>query len=244
MNAVTNTAPVSDAATPVLDEAATLAAYFTQVRSYQHDNARSARRSARVAWAVATGAGIIAATACIAVAGLTPLKTIVPPIVLRVDNATGMVDQVYDVLGGEMAATEAQRRYMLWKFARRWHGYSAPEAESNFRDITLMGTAAVQAQYAEDVRPTNPRSPHARLTAAGRATAEYLTLQFDGRDPKQATLRFRLREYRGDQALPVRTMQARLAFDFADGRLNDSAIHVNPIGLVVTSYRVEDEGGS
>ena len=53
----------------------------------------AAYRSRRIAWVTAGVASLLAIVSVAAVAALTPLKT-VEPFVIRVDNATGIVDVV------------------------------------------------------------------------------------------------------------------------------------------------------
>lgn len=239
MNAIS--AQMSDRAMPVVDEPAILAAYFSQVASYQANNARRDRRSKVAAWIVAGAAGAIALSACVAVAALTPLKTIVPPLVFRVDSATGMVDRVYDVIGGEMAASDAERRYFLWNYVRLRHSYAFAESKDRFDAVNLMSTQDVQAQYADAFRGSNPMSPQVILGRTGRATVQWVSTQFSPSDPKVAYVRFRLMEWRGDTALPARPMIASIAFDFAKGSVTGSDLNVNPNGFLVTSYRADQE---
>ena len=70
-----------------------VAAYLEEARGWDLDRGRAAERSARRAWWVAGLAGLVAFAAVVAVAGLTPFKT-VEPFVVRVDNTTGIVDVV------------------------------------------------------------------------------------------------------------------------------------------------------
>jgi len=226
---------------PVPNDPELLAAYFNQVESYQANEVKAAKRSKRVAWAVAIGASVIAGAACFAVAALAPLKTVAPPIVLRVDNATGMVDRIYDVPGGEMAASEAERRYFLWQYVRLRQGYVFAEAQGNFNAVNLLSTADVQQQYADWFRGSNPQSPQVVLGRTGMATVSWVSTQFSPENPKVAFVRFIQTERRGDQVIASRHMIATVGFDFAHGSISGSAINVNPDGFLVTSYHADQE---
>ena len=241
MNAISKPAALGEdalLARPVPDDPALLAAYFQQVESYSADRLRSALRSRRIAWTVAGGSMVLAAAACLAVAALAPLKTVVP-VVFRVDNVSGMVDRVYDVRGGEMAATEAERRFFLWQYVRHREGYVAAEAQYNFDVVNLMSTADVQQRYAEWFRGSNPQSPQVALGRAGTSMVSWVSTSFLG--PKLAQVRYVQQDRKGDQLLPVRRMVATIGFDFARGSTTGSAVNVNPDGFLVTSYHADME---
>ena len=241
MNAISKPAPIHHEALrarPVPDDPALLAAYFQQVDSYAADRLRDAVRSRRLAWILAAAASVLAGSACFAVAALAPLKTVVP-VVFRVDNASGMVDRVYDVRGGEMAATEAERRYFLWQYVRHREGFVAAEAQYNFDAVNLMSTADVQQRYAEWFRGSNPQSPQVVLGRSGVSTVSWVSTSFLG--PKLAQVRYVQQDRKGDQLLPVRRMVATIGYDFARGATTGSAVNVNPDGFLVTSYHADME---
>lgn len=242
MNAVSKPAKSAQSgafqARPVPNDPELMAAYFTQVASYEASALKAARRSTRLAWTVAAAAGAIAATACIAIAGLTPLKTVVP-IVFRVDQSTGMIDRVYDVRGGELAATEAERRYFLWQYVLHRQGYDYAEAQRNFDVVSLMSTSDVQRQYADWFRGSNPLSPQVVLGRNGMSVLNWVSTSFLG--PKLAQVRFVQQERKGDALLPLKHMVATIGFDFARGSISGSAINVNPDGFLVTSFHVDQE---
>ena len=241
MNAISKGRPSpSEAfeARPVPNDPDLVAAYFAKVTSYEGDQVKSARRSARLAWTVAAAAGVIAGVACVAVAGLTPLKS-TDLVVLRVNDTTGMTDRVYDVRGGEMAASEAEQRHWLWQYVLHREGYSFPEAQQNFDTVNLMSTASVQHDYTEWFKGSNPQSPQVVLGRTGQAALSWVSTSFIG--PKLAQVRYILSERKGDLLLPKKNMVATIGFDFAHGSITGSAININPRGFLVTSYHVDQE---
>ena len=72
---------------------AELEAYFQEAASWDADRAAIARRQSRIAWLVAAGGWTCALAASAALMLLMPLKR-VDPFVIRVANATGLVDVV------------------------------------------------------------------------------------------------------------------------------------------------------
>lgn len=225
-------------AQPVPADPALLKAYFAQVSSYQEDRLRSARRTAKLGFAVGAIGTLLAAAGVGAVVALSPLKTVVP-LVFRVDNATGAVERVYDVQGGTMVASEATTRYFLWQYVRLRQGYSFAEAQANFDAVAAMSTAAVASDYVATFRGTNPTSPQVVLGRDGTAIVRWKSTAFLG--PKLAQVRFEQIEQKPGVALAPKHMVATIAFDFAAGKARESTQNVNPLGFVVTSYRVDQE---
>ncbi len=114
-----------------------LKAYFATARSFDQDRVLSAERSRRVAWCVASGACGLAACAVLAVAALSPLKT-VEPFMVRVDNATGIVETVTALSAATGTYEEPVTKYFAARYVRAREGYTAAESESNFKIAGLM----------------------------------------------------------------------------------------------------------
>jgi type IV secretion system protein VirB8 len=223
---------------PVLDDPDLLRAYFDQVASFEADRLRSCRRTARLGFAAGLGGVLVGLAGVTAAASILPLTTVLP-LVFRVDNTTGAVERVYDLQGGELAASEATRRYFLWQYVRHRQGYVPAEAQADFEAVSLLSAPAVQQAYAAEVHAANPESPPARLGPDGTAVLRWVSTAFLG--PKLAQVRFVQRERQGDADLPPRRMVATIGFDFAAGSLSGSAINVNPLGFLVTSYHADQE---
>ena len=243
MKMLSRRAPPPEAfkARPITSDPAVLDAYFGQVASYEADRLRSSRRMGRTGFTVGAIGAVVGLLGIAAAAALSPLKTVVP-LVFRVDNATGVVERVYDVRGGSMETAEASKRYFLWQYVRLRQGYSPAERESNFDAVTLMSSPQVQAEYAADYRGSNPNSPQVLLGRDGAASLRWVSTSFLG--PKLAQVRFVQVEKKGDVLLPQKRMVATIGFDFAPGQVSSSMMNVNPLGFVVTSYRADMEAPS
>jgi len=225
-------------ARPVPADPALLDAYFARVASYEADRLRASRRAARAGVAVGVVGALVGLAGALAVAALAPLKSVVP-LVFRVDNATGAVERVYDLRGGPMEASEAERRYFLWQYVRLRQGYSAAEAQANFEAVALLSAPSVQAEYAAAFRGSNPASPQVVLGRDGTATLRWVSTSFLG--PQLAQVRFVQLERKGETALPVKRMVATIGFDVVPGAVSAASINVNPLGFTVTSYRADME---
>lgn len=225
-------------ARPVPADPELLKAYYAQVSSYQDDRVRSAKQTGRIGFLVG-GLGALLALAGVGTAAfLAPLKTVVP-LVFRVDNATGAVERVYDIHGGSMAVTEATSRYFLWQYVRLRQGYDIHIAQHDYETVPIMSTPPVAAEYVAAFRGTNPISPQVVLGSDGTSTVNWKSTAFLG--PKLAQIRFIQIEQKPGLVLAPKFMVATIAFDFVSGPVPESVSNSNPLGFVVTSYRVDPE---
>ena len=149
-------------------------AYLEDARSWETDKAKSLESSKRTAWMVASASGVLAFVSVLAVAALTPLKS-VEPYVIRVDNSTGVVDVVNSVKDGETNYEESINKYFTQWYVRYREGYSKDLAEEYYSNVGLMSVGAEQQRYLEFFNPKNQQSPlnvygdYARSKSASKA---------------------------------------------------------------------------
>src|SRR3546814_6960997 len=106
-----------------------LKAYFEEAASWERDKLAAAERSKKLAWVVAGVAGALATAGVVAVAALTPLKT-VEPYVITVDRNTGEAS-IAAKLHGDATITydEAVRKYFVATYQRYTEGWIADARE-------------------------------------------------------------------------------------------------------------------
>ena len=214
-----------------------LKGYFEKARTFDQDRMIKAERSARVAWFVAIGASVLAAVAIVAVAGLTPLKT-VQPFVVRVDNSTGIVDVVSALTSTPGTYDEAVTKYFAARYVRAREAYVWSEAEENFRTVALLSTQAEQKRFAALYRGSNPDSPQ---NVYGRsATARINVVSISLINPHVVSVRYTRTVTRGEE---VRTTHwvASLTFSYVNAPMSSTDRLVNPLGFVVSEYRADPE---
>jgi type IV secretion system protein VirB8 len=219
-------------------ESGDLKAYFDRARLWEQDLLSSAQRSKRLAWTVAAVSCGLTIVSVGAVAALAPLKT-VEPFVIRVDNATGIVDVVSALREGPASYGEAVTRYFLGKYVRAREGYARPEAEANFRTVSLLSDGAEQARFAAYFRGSNPESPQVAYGRSGTAEVRIKTISLLG--PSLASVRF-LRETRKGEETRTTHWIATITFEVRpDAKVSTSDRLVNPIGFLVSEYRADPE---
>lgn len=213
--------------------------YFEEARRWDQDRLASARRSRRLAWAVAAGAGVLALAAVGAVALLAPLKT-VEPFVVRVDRATGAVDVMRGLSAddGPVRYEEAVSKYFLAQYVRNREGYLDPAAEEAFRLVSLLSAPAEQRRWADLYRGSNPASPQNLYGPDAEALVAVRAISFIAEDV--ANVRFRRTVRRGQQTLETDWI-ATIAFTYTRAPMREADRLSNPLGFQVVSYRADPE---
>ena len=192
-----------------------IAEYLAEARGWDFDRAQAERRSARRAWWVAGVAAVVAIAAVGAVAALTPLKR-VEPFVIRVDNATGVVD-VVPGLDGPVEASQALSRHLLTQYVLTRERYVPALAETDYETVGAMQGPALNQAWAALWNRTNPESPLNVHSDGSAVLAQVTSVSFlkagSGREDL-AQVRFVLRSgdrvqragaaLRGDAAVRVR----------------------------------------
>ncbi|HEV2603760.1 MAG TPA: virB8 family protein [Microvirga sp.] len=215
-----------------------LKAYFERARRWEQDRMLAAERSKRLAWTVAAIASCLTLASVGAVAALSPLKS-VEPYVIRVDNATGIVDVVASLSATPADYPEAVTRYFLAKYVRARESFAQAEAEVSFKVASLLSTAGEQQRFAAYFRGSNPESPQVTLGRYGIAEVRIKTISMIG--PNLASVRF-VREVRRGEELKVTHWIATLTFAITpEAAISTSDRLVNPIGFLVSEYRADPE---
>jgi type IV secretion system protein VirB8 len=137
--------------------AAPLEGYFREAAAWDADRIRTARRSARAAWRVAAGGWLCALASSVALAVLMPLKR-VEPFVVRVDNATGIVD-VVPVYSGTAGADQTVTRYFLTHYITVCERFNFATAESDYEECGAFHSAQRNQAWYALWNPTNAASP-------------------------------------------------------------------------------------
>ena len=214
-----------------------LKAYFENSRRWEQDLLLSAHRSRRIAWVIAAGACALAIASVGAVAALAPLKT-VEPFVIRVDNATGIVDTVSALNSTPARYDEAVTKYFLGRYVRAREGYSYPEAETNFRTISLLSGQGEQARFAAWYRGSNPESPQVVQGRFGVATVRIKAISLLA--DNVASVRF-MKETRKGEETHVTHWVSTLTFSYANAPMSSADRLINPLGFLVSEYRADPE---
>jgi type IV secretion system protein VirB8 len=222
------------------DEA--LAAYFAEAASWDADRAAMNARSARVAWRVAAGACALAGFALVALMLLMPLKR-VDPFVIRVDNATGIVD-VVPVFVGQAPMSEVVTRYFLDHYLTVCERFNFSTAESDYEECSSFHAPARHQEWMALWDRANPSSPLNIYRDGTNVRVQVSSITFFERSSgveDLAQIRF-IKTHRagnGTERLShwIATIQYVYAAPASDSRMR----RWNPLGFKIVDYRVEAE---
>jgi len=218
-------------------EAGDLKSYFAQARTWEQDRLLAAYRSQRIAWVTAGVASLLAVVSVGAVAALTPLKT-VEPFVIRVDNATGIVDVVNALDNARETYDEAVTRYFAARYVRAREGFQFAEARDNFQEVSLLSAVPEQQRFAAVYRGSNPESPQ---QVYGRTAVARVTIKSISAINKNVVAVRYLREVRRGEEVKTTHWIATLTYAYAKSPASTGDRLVNPLGFTVSEYRSDPE---
>ena len=212
--------------------------YFEHARQYSQDRVLTAERSRRVAWWVAIGAMSTTGLALVAIAGLTPFKTVVP-YVIRVDNSTGIVEVMSALTDGRETYDEAVTKANAARYVAAREGFVMSEAQENFKTVSLLSQSIEQQRFAAYYSGKNPESPQQQYGRSATARVMIKSISLISREVVQ--VRFLKNVTRGDE---VKTSHwvATLTFAYINATMSATDRLTNPLGFVVSEYRADPEG--
>uniref|UniRef100_UPI002AFFA107 virB8 family protein n=1 Tax=Pararhodobacter sp. TaxID=2127056 RepID=UPI002AFFA107 len=173
----------------------------------------------------------------VAIAGLTPLKT-VEPFVVRVDNSTGIVDVVSGLQRGPAKYDEAVAKWFAARYVRAREGFVASEAEENFRTVALMSAPAEQTRFSAWFAGRNPESPQNVYGNKATVRIRIKTISLLGNDVMQ--VRYLRIVTRGEEVTQTHWI-ATLTYSFVSAPMSEQDRLINPLGFIVSEYRADPE---
>jgi type IV secretion system protein VirB8 len=134
-----------------------LGAYFAEAATWDADRAALAARTQRIAWSVAVAGWFCAIAAALAIAFLSPLKT-VTPFLIRVDSTTGLIDIVPEYRGTAQVS-ETVTRYLLRHYIDVCERFHWATAEADYEECGAFNSARRNQLWAAAWARSNPASP-------------------------------------------------------------------------------------
>lgn len=207
--------------------------------SWAADVQASLRRSRRLAWTVAAGAGALALVEAVALAFMAPLKTVEPYTIL-VDRQTGYVETARSLNPGLLPQDQAVTESALVQYVIARETFDATDLRESYRKVTLWSDGPARAEYVALMPRSNPASP---LNLYGQATTLAVVVKsVQLLTPTTALVRFdAVRRDPGAIAGEQRPYTAVIAFRYAGAPARAEDRLLNPLGFQVTRYRRDAE---
>ena len=218
---------------------AELKSYFREAGSWATDRQEQTARSSRIAWIIAGVATTVAALEAIALAGLTPLKTVVPHTVL-VDRQTGHVTTLDPSKPVQLPPDGALARSMLAQYVTARETLDRNTVSSDYRKVALWSGETARSSYLASMNPGNPANPLARVPRQVSVLARIKSVSL--LDSGQGLVRYDLvqRSDTGSESRPAPFVSV-IRYRFRDRPLAESDRFINPLGFEVLRYRKDPE---
>ena len=211
----------------------------SQFLNWDYEMHHNAKRSAKVAWAVAGGMFLIALAAVLAVAALTPLKT-VEAVYVRVDASTGIIDVLHTLDEVNISPDEAVSKYFVAKYVRARNRYLYGMFSADSAAVLTMSDGAAKRSYQTAIDPENPASPYNQHGHKGRVDIDIKSISFIREGV--ASVRF-TRTVRRNYSEAVASQHiATVIFTYVkNAEITFEALMIDPLGFVVTEWRDDEE---
>jgi type IV secretion system protein VirB8 len=211
--------------------------YFGHARSWDQDRQRKSLRSERIAWGVA-GLALLACTAeALALAGLAPLKTVMPYII-RVNQTTGAVNVQTALTQQPMRYDEAVTKFFLAQYVRARESWLPAAAEENFRAVAILSEPGEQQRWGRFFNDDNPSSP--QVTWGKGATVQARVRNISFINDRVANVRF-TRTVQTDTNIQNSDWIATITFRYTNAPMAEGDRYRNPLGFQVENYRADPE---
>ncbi len=216
--------------------------YLRDAQGWERDLSRRAHRSARIAWSVAGVSCVVTVLAVAAVAMLTPLKT-VEPYVIRVDNATGIVD-VVPVYVGKSEIHEAVTRHLVNNYVTARERYFYATAETDYETVGAYNSPQLNQEWLSIWDRNNSQSPlnlyKDGTTVRAQIKAVSFLKQASGNDLVQVRF-IKAARPGGTAAEQVTHWIATIPYAYIAPSKDERTRALNPLGLRIVDYKREPE---
>jgi type IV secretion system protein VirB8 len=216
-----------------------LDAYYAEAASWNGDRLEALRSSRRIAWAVALIAAAVALFEAVALALLTPLKT-VEPYTLLVDRTTGFVQAVDPLDPPRIAGDAALTQSFLMQYVTAREGFDVALLRINYRKTALFSAGAARNDYLASMQPSDPRNPLAIYPRSAVLEARIKSISAIG--PGVALVRFdTVLTEAGGRPRPARAWLSIIHYRYSGEPMKLEDRLVNPLGFQVLRYRKSAE---
>ena len=214
-----------------------LTAYWLAGAALEAELYRKERRSRKIAWTVATVAGISTLLSLSALNLLVPLKQFEAVVVIA-DKTTGFVEVARSLNESKLSENDAIKTANIVRYIRARETYDPRALKDNFDLAQLYSTGQAATDLRHEFEPSNPQSKDKLL---GRDTRIAVTIKSVSiLTASTATERFST-ETRRDNTLRREHWVSVVRFRYTTAPLKNEYRFDNPLGFQATEYRRDQE---
>lgn len=197
-------------------------------------------KSNKRAWAVATVSLVVTLILSLAVVFLTPLKT-VELAVVKVDK-NGFVDIVTQLDEQVITTDEAIDKHFIGRYIKTREQYYFGSLNKDFETVQMLSSSDVSQKYINEM--VNKKTGRAEVYKDKQEVdVHIISIVLNKKvDEFVATIRVETVERDVKNTTGVNTIKViTLTYEYLPIKLNTKSRLENPLGFVVTSYRVDEE---
>jgi len=212
-------------------------AYMEESRGLERDLLAEIVRSRKTAWRSAAAFGLLAVVGL--GAGLVGLaQEAPPPLILRVDNATGAIEPVTVMRESEVSYGEVVDEYWINQFVLNYENYDYNTIQKEYETTALLSAPDVQRQYYALYEGQDARD--VKLSNRVRILPKIRSIQLNGQG--QATVRFTTTDIFDNGTMPTtKYWIATVGYKYVSAPMKREDRRVNPLGFQVIAYRADPE---
>lgn len=218
--------------------------YLSEAGSWETDRIEQIIESEKKAWKVAICSGVIALTACAAIFGLTPFKTVKTDVLLM-DRSTGNVETLVTLKEAVSNLDEVFHKKFITDFMLARENYTYDTAEPNYYAAASFMSPQLQNAWGKYYELNNPASPLNVYKRISTVKIDIRSITLNTKDDgKQdvATIRFD-KKIAVAESINITHWVATLTFKYVNPPVTEKEKRINPAGFQVTEYRVDPEIG-
>lgn len=214
-----------------------LNAYWKAGASWEAELYRKERRSRKIAWTVATVAGISTLLSLSALNLLVPLKQFEAVVVIA-DKTTGFVEVARSLNESKLSENDAIKTANIVRYIRARETYDPRALKDNYDLAQLYSTGQAATDLRHEFEPSNPQSKDKLLGRDTRIAVTIKSVSF--LNSSTATVRFST-ETRRDNTLRREHWVSVVRFRYTTAPLKNEYRFDNPLGFQATEYRRDQE---
>ncbi len=216
--------------------------YLREIRDFENDRVALAKSSAKTAWKVATGAGVIALLSVVALVGLTPLKRVENYMTL-VDPQTGIAHILKPMSNAEKTTYgEVLDKFWINRFIVERNSYDWQTVQLSYNTVELMASDKVFNAYSKAIRAIDsPLEVFGDKSSVKTHVNAISFLPSTDKDSQLVQVHFTRQVVSSSgelsSMLEPTKWSATITFDYLAVIKTEDERTLNPLGFRVTSYR-------
>ena len=216
---------------------------YNQQSAWDYDSARSylIDKSTKRAWKITYISLTLKIMLGIAVMLLTPLKT-VELMVVKVDK-NGFVDIITQLDEQVITTDEAIDKSFIYRYVKTKEQYYFETLNQDFETVQMLSSPNVQKKYIAEMTDKEKGKANILKDKIGIEVKILSIVLTNKSDEKIATVRIEtIKKSKNNDNAPEKEIKVvTLTYDYLPIKQNASLRLENPLGFVVTSYRVDEE---